>query len=94
MKLSEYLEKRGSRLAFAEKLGVPAPLVSQWANGDRPVPIERCVSIEQATDREVTRKDLRPDDWEAIWPELAGKPPATADKHPHRRAGDKEGARG
>ncbi|MEJ7932549.1 Cro/CI family transcriptional regulator [Ramlibacter sp. AN1015] len=69
MKLSEYLKDRGSRQAFAEKLGVPAPLVSQWANGDRPVPIERCVQIETATDGKVRRWDLRAD-WLQIWPEL------------------------
>lgn len=71
MKLSEYLQARGSRQAFAEKLGVPAPLVSQWANGDRPVPIERCLEIESATGGEVNRRDLRPEDWIRIWPELA-----------------------
>jgi DNA-binding transcriptional regulator YdaS (Cro superfamily) len=32
---------------------------------------ENCVVIERATGGLVTRKDLRPDDWERIWPELA-----------------------
>ena len=32
-----------------------------------------CVSIERATKGAVTRQMLRPDDWEAIWPELASK---------------------
>jgi len=31
---------------------------------------ELCVSIERATDGAVTRRDLRPDDWHLIWPEL------------------------
>ena len=35
------------------------------------MPIERCVPIERATNGAVTRKDLRPDDWQEIWPELA-----------------------
>lgn len=30
-----------------------------------------CVAIELATDGRVTRKDLRPDDWALIWPELS-----------------------
>lgn len=30
-----------------------------------------CVLIERATGGQVTRKDLRPDDWQDIWPELA-----------------------
>lgn len=34
---------------------------------------ELCVAIEQATDGAVTRQELRPDDWAAIWPELAEK---------------------
>lgn len=29
-----------------------------------------CVAIEQATAGAVTRKDLRPNDWAEIWPEL------------------------
>jgi DNA-binding transcriptional regulator YdaS (Cro superfamily) len=28
------------------------------------------VAIEQVTNGAVTRKDLRPDDWHLIWPEL------------------------
>jgi len=33
------------------------------------------VSIERATDGAVTRKDLRPEDWHEIWPELASDTP-------------------
>jgi DNA-binding transcriptional regulator YdaS (Cro superfamily) len=29
------------------------------------------MAIERATNGLVTRRDLRPDDWKAIWPELA-----------------------
>ena len=55
-------------------------LMWQWTAGVRPVPIERCVPIERATDGAVTRRDLRPDDWQEIWPELATPTtaPATA----------------
>ena len=35
------------------------------------MPIERCVPIERATQGAVTRRDLRPDDYLDIWPELA-----------------------
>lgn len=34
---------------------------------------ERCVTIERATGDAVTRKDLRPQDWADMWPELAEK---------------------
>jgi len=57
---------------MAGLLGVSGPTVSQWCSGVRPVPVERCVPIERATEGAVTRKDLRPNDWAEIWPELAG----------------------
>ncbi len=42
----------------------------QWIKKRRPVAADRCVAIERATDGAVTRRDLRPDDWQDIWPEL------------------------
>ena len=30
-----------------------------------------CVLVERKSSGAVTRRDLRPDDWQAIWPELA-----------------------
>ena len=62
----------GSQATLAKMLGVSPGAVSQWISGHRPVPVERCVSIEVATNGIVTRRDLRPDDWHAIWPELVG----------------------
>jgi DNA-binding transcriptional regulator YdaS (Cro superfamily) len=71
MKLSEWLDlKRGRGAALAEAVGVSPVLISQWAKGPRDTPFERCVPIEQATNGEVTRRDLRPADWGAMWPEL------------------------
>lgn len=63
----------GSKSKLACRLGVRPPTVQQWLNGDRPVPIDRAVQIEAATNGGVTRKDLRPNDWAQIWPELADK---------------------
>lgn len=80
MKLSEFLIGRGSGARLARAIGVQPQLMWQWTAGVRPVPIERCVPIERATDGAVTRRDLRPDDWQEIWPELATPTtaPATA----------------
>lgn len=65
----------GSQRALAVALGVAPVNVSQWVNPTtakgRPVPPKQCVRIEALTDGTVTRRDLRPDDWQAIWPELA-----------------------
>lgn len=71
----------GGQSALANLLGVSPPTVSQWRSGIRPIPAERCVAIEQATAGAVTRKDLRPNDWQQIWPELA-----TNSKRPPRKA--------
>lgn len=71
MKLLDYLSaERGRQSALAKTLGVHAPDLSRWASGARPVPLEHCAAIERATGGAVTRRDLRPDDWHLIWPEL------------------------
>jgi DNA-binding transcriptional regulator YdaS (Cro superfamily) len=54
-----------------------------------PISPERCVDIERETDREVTRQDLRPDDWARIWPELHA-----AGDAPRRRKDDQSEASG
>lgn len=72
MQLSEYTsQQRGAKSALARALALPPQLIGQWANGLRPVPVIRCLPIEEATQGAVTRKDLRPTDWQDIWPELA-----------------------
>jgi DNA-binding transcriptional regulator YdaS (Cro superfamily) len=54
--------------AFSEEIGETYQVVQQWKiNG---VPPEKCVAVERASHGVTTRKDLRPDDWESIWPEL------------------------
>ena len=71
----------GSQAALAEKLGVTRGAVNQWKSPDRFVPLEHCAAIERATNGAVTRRDLRPDDWHRIWPELVtAEFPAPADK--------------
>ncbi|NHC63197.1 transcriptional regulator [Paenalcaligenes suwonensis] len=71
MKLLDYVsQKHGGQSELARTLGIPPQLVYQWARCVRQVPAERCAEIERATNGEVTRKDLRPDDWHRIWPEL------------------------
>lgn len=65
---------RGGVTALAGRLGVHPVYLSQLAarqNGREPSP-ELCVSIERATEGAVTRRDLRPHDWDRIWPELIG----------------------
>lgn len=42
------------------------------------MPVLHCVAIERATAGAVTRRDLRPNDWHLIWPELAQQASAAA----------------
>jgi DNA-binding transcriptional regulator YdaS (Cro superfamily) len=82
MKLSTYLSaKRGRIVAVARKVGLAPAFLSQMAHGTRPVPAEHCAALERATEGAVRRWDLRPADWDRIWPELAHleeAPPAPA----------------
>ena len=72
MNLLEFLKANGS-VRFAKQLGWSLQYLYQIKKGMRPVPVRHCVAIERATGGQVTRKDLRPNDWTDIWPELAEK---------------------
>ena len=58
----------GGRTALAKKLGVTAAAIGNWKV--RGTPVRYCVEIEAISNGATTRKDLRPDDWAQIWPEL------------------------
>jgi DNA-binding transcriptional regulator YdaS (Cro superfamily) len=61
-------------IALADELDVRYQIVQGWRDKKRKVaaPAEYCAAIEQATGGKVTRRDLRPEDWQSIWPELPG----------------------
>lgn len=68
--LSKAVELAGGVGALAKKIGVGQSVVSNWrARGN--VPAAHCAAIELAVAGKVTRKQLRPDDWKRIWPELS-----------------------
>lgn len=73
MNLKTYIgsAKRGTATRLAASIGVSISYLSQMASGAAPISAERCVVIERATNGAVSRRDLRPDDWQDIWPELA-----------------------
>jgi len=77
MNLQDYFSSEGSLTVaqLADRIGVKSDAqIRQWQHGyaDRKPGPEYCVAIERETGGKVTRKDLRPDDWQAIWPELSG----------------------
>lgn len=55
---------------LAKQLRVPASQVHHWVQGIKPVPIKYCQSIKERVNG-VTLQMLRPNDWQAVWPELA-----------------------
>jgi DNA-binding transcriptional regulator YdaS (Cro superfamily) len=71
MQLHEYLAQDGAQAKMAADLAISTAQVWQWKDGRRPVPYEYGAAIEKSTDGKVTRKDLFPDAWGRIWPELA-----------------------
>jgi len=70
MNLHKYLSEQENSNKFSKRIGVPLPSISHWRHKKRPVPIEKALLIESATGGLVTRKELRPNDWSTIWPEL------------------------
>lgn len=44
-----------------------------WTNDLRPFPTHHCRKLEDHFNGAVTRKELRPHDWQKHWPELAEK---------------------
>lgn len=64
------IQKGGGLTALARTINATKGQIFQWRVRGQ-VPAEYCPSVEAATGE--SRKDLRPDDWERIWPELADK---------------------
>lgn len=68
--------ENGGPTALARKVGCSPSFVSQWISGLRWIPKECAPAIERVST--VTRKELFPDDWHVMWPELAQ--PSTPEK--------------
>jgi len=68
-----YLNKlpEPEREPFCARLGTSYGYVRKATSAKQTPEPMRCVEIEKATAGQVTRRDLRPDDWDRIWPELA-----------------------
>jgi DNA-binding transcriptional regulator YdaS (Cro superfamily) len=70
--LQTWLEsKRGRQVGLAKHLGLATTYVWRIGRGLKPVPMQHAAEIEQFTEGEVTRKDMFPNDWQRIWPEMA-----------------------
>lgn len=59
----------GGTSALASMIGVSPSAPCMWRKRGV-VPLAHCYAIEKATAGSVNRRDLRPDDWHQIWPDL------------------------
>lgn len=60
-----------ARKAFAARCGTSLGHMRNMTYGLRSCDPALAVSIEKETSGAVRRQDLRPEDWRAIWPEIA-----------------------
>ena len=63
--------ERGRLAALAKHLGVSPPNVVAWCVGAKPIPMIHAAGIEIFTGGAITRRELFPDTWHKVWPELA-----------------------
>lgn len=79
-KLLKYLNAlaKPAQAAFAQACGTTVGYLRKAASANQLLNTVTCVAIERETHGEVTRIDLRPDDWAANWPELATPVPSRA----------------
>lgn len=72
MELRDYLKTLtpNDRTSFADRVGSSVGHLRNVGYGFRPCDPAVAVAIERESRKRVTRQELRPDDWEAIWPEL------------------------
>lgn len=60
----------GGPVKAARRLGIERyQTVQSWVSNG--IPLAHCARVERALDGAVSRRDMQPDDWHEIWPELA-----------------------
>lgn len=67
------IERLGGVGKLAAAINVGQAVVSNWRARDTVLDAKHCTAISIATSGFVTRQMLRPNDWQAIWPELVGQ---------------------
>ena len=79
MKLTDYLKQfdRAARDAFAASCGTSPGHLRNVAYGYRRCGAELAALVELHSQGQVTRRELCPDNWQLVWPELANTQPAT-----------------
>ena len=72
MKISTYIRSlpHGEKANFARRVGISPAFLYQIEIGKKQLPVQKCAMFECESKGAVTRKEIRPDDWQKIWPEL------------------------
>lgn len=63
------------QVVFAQHCGTTVGYLRKMLSEGGPVREKLCAAIERHSDGAVSRKELRPDDWRDIWPELENSKP-------------------
>lgn len=71
MNVSEFIQAFGGTAVVADLCSVKSPSVSGWKESGR-IPDDKLIRLAPLAEAKgiATRKQLFPDDWEKIWPEL------------------------
>ena len=59
------------RKELAQRCGIADAYLYQILSGRREASPELCVVVERESEKQITRQQLRPNDWRRIWPELS-----------------------
>ena len=86
--IQQAIDAAGGPSRMAAALGVTAQAVCFWRDGKRRLPFDHGPAIERLAGGVVTRRQLFPNDWQRVWPELAESAP----KHPDPSAARSSGA--
>lgn len=69
--LATAIELAGSKAALARMIDALPQQIGNWLMRDKEIDPVYCARIESSLGGRVTRPQLRPDDWQTVWPELA-----------------------
>lgn len=71
------IEAAGGPSVVARRLKVSVQAACFWRDGERLFPEKHGAELESACGGKYTRKDMWPDEWQTIWPELSEAEPVT-----------------
>lgn len=76
MELRTYLNglPPDEQASFATHCGTSVGYMRKAISTGQRLGADLCVAIERESKKAVTRQELRPDDWQKFWPELANAP--------------------